>query len=64
MGKLFRRFYRAAGQDGEGAGLGLFLAQRIAALHGGRLAAQSNGEGTVFAAELPAERALEARNSR
>lgn len=64
MGKLFRRFYRAAGQDGEGAGLGLFLAQRIAALHGGRLVAQSDGEGTVFAAELPAERGLEARNSR
>lgn len=59
--KLFRRFYRAAGQDREGAGLGLFLARRIAACYGGKLTARSDRAGTVFTAEFPAGSARDTR---
>jgi signal transduction histidine kinase len=39
---------------GDGAGLGLLIAQRLMALHGGRLWAQSQpGKGSLFAFALP-----------
>ena len=54
--KLFEPFQRLHGPDqGGGHGLGLAIAQRIAARHHGRLDGHSvAGEGSVFELELPA----------
>ncbi|MGE0393111.1 MAG: sensor histidine kinase [Vicinamibacterales bacterium] len=60
--RIFRRFYRVPGSSGrvKGTGLGLFLVRSIAKAHGGRVFAQSEGEGrgATFTVELP--RALRA----
>ncbi|HET9066548.1 MAG TPA: HAMP domain-containing sensor histidine kinase [Gemmatimonadales bacterium] len=53
---LFERFYRAdaARERGSGAGLGLAIAQRIAAAHEGRVIVTSTlGEGSRFEVQLP-----------
>jgi len=51
MGRLFERF---ATDRAEGLGLGLYLAQRIARLHGGDLTAESTpGKGARFTLSLP-----------
>ena len=51
MARLFDRF---ATDRPEGLGLGLYLAQRIARLHGGDLSAESSpGEGARFTLSLP-----------
>jgi signal transduction histidine kinase len=52
---VFDRFYTSRrGREG-GLGLGLYLAKRIAALHGGELAAESEpGRGARFTLRLPA----------
>lgn len=48
------RAYDEAPSEREGPGLGLALAQRVAALHGGTLTVRSEmGVGTVFTARLP-----------
>ena len=54
--KLFEPFQRLhAADEGSGSGLGLAVASRIVARHGGRLWAQSApGEGSTFFVELPA----------
>ena len=54
--KLFQPFQRLHGADeGAGNGLGLVIAQRIAARHGGRISARSEpGAGATFTIELPA----------
>lgn len=59
--KLFEPFQRLHGPEaGGGHGLGLAIAQRIAARHGGRIRAQSNrGDGSTFHIELPAAPAEE-----
>ncbi|MFW9991763.1 MAG: ATP-binding protein [Candidatus Odinarchaeota archaeon] len=52
---VFTRFYRADNvQDVSGAGLGLFIARRLAKLHGGEIYVDSElGRGSVFSVFLP-----------
>lgn len=51
--ELFEPFRRGR-ERGEGLGLGLYIAQQIAAAHGGTLDARSSSaEGTLFRARLP-----------
>lgn len=55
--RIFTRFYRfqARGYKVKGTGLGLFIVRSIAKQHGGRVFAQSEGEGkgSTFTLELP-----------
>jgi two-component system, OmpR family, sensor kinase len=58
--KIFERF--AAGSDSPGLGLGLYLAKRIAAAHGGDLTVHSEpGKGARFALQLPLYDSLDSR---
>lgn len=56
--RIFKRFYRvedAAVAQTRGTGLGLFIVRSIIKRHGGRVSAQSRGEGTgsTFVVQLP-----------
>ncbi|MFW8595510.1 ATP-binding protein [Cribrihabitans neustonicus] len=55
--RIFDRFHRVAGSGGrsyEGSGIGLALAQEVAALHGGNISAESElGAGTCFTVRIP-----------
>ena len=70
LSRIFEAFHRlsdgdAVGRPG-GLGLGLFIAERIVAAHGGRIDVRSSdADGTTFAVTLPAAtpRALAARES-
>jgi two-component system, OmpR family, phosphate regulon sensor histidine kinase PhoR len=58
LGKIFRKFYRAARADdmtARGSGLGLYLVKQIARLHKGRIHAESDGplKGSAFILSLP-----------
>jgi signal transduction histidine kinase len=57
MPLLFEPFTRSeAGQRGEGLGLGLYIASRIATAHNGNLSVTSTAEaGTCFVARFPAK---------
>lgn len=52
--RVFDRFWQAAGQEGDGAGLGLAIVQRIAERHGGLALVQPAGRGTRFVVSIPA----------
>jgi signal transduction histidine kinase len=58
--RVFERFYRAdASRTGGGAGLGLAIARRIVAGHGGSIRAENaEGGGAAFTIELPVAAAL------
>jgi signal transduction histidine kinase len=56
--RVFKRFYRVANlttQKKKGTGLGLFIVKSIIRNHGGRITAESDGEGkgSVFTIRLP-----------
>jgi len=56
--RIFRRFYRVSSrltQKTKGTGLGLFIVKSIVKKHGGRIRAESAGEGrgSTFIVELP-----------
>ena len=55
---IFKKFYQVGSTDdmtAKGSGLGLYLAQQIAKIHRGKLAAESKGtgKGSVFILTLP-----------
>lgn len=56
--QVFKRFYRVSNlstQEKKGTGLGLFIVQSIIKRHGGKIWADSNGEGkgSTFVVQLP-----------
>ena len=56
--RVFKRFYRVPGSTSKtvkGSGLGLFIVQSIVKRHGGKIRAESKGEGrgTTFFIQLP-----------
>jgi signal transduction histidine kinase len=56
--KIFRKFYRAGRPDdmtARGSGLGLYLVQQIARIHGAEVLAESDGpgKGSVFTLHIP-----------
>ena len=55
MPNIWNRFYQVnPARSGGGAGLGLAMCKQIAALHGGKITAESElGHGSVFRFELP-----------
>ncbi len=57
---IFDRFYRVADNYASGTGIGLHLASRLMALHGGRLWVEDNpaGRGSRFVAEWPLRSAM------
>ncbi len=61
--RIFRKFYQVGQSDdmtARGSGIGLYLCQYIARLHGGRLTAQSEGlgKGSRFTLSLPDKNVL------
>jgi len=56
--RVFKRFYRVPGRDParvKGTGLGLFIVRSVIRKHGGRVRAESAGEGrgSIFTIQLP-----------
>lgn len=52
--RLFQKYFRGRGaQDKAGAGLGLYLVERIARLHGGAVAVTSSATGSRFVLAIP-----------
>jgi len=64
LGRIFSRFYRfqPPGFTVKGTGLGLYIVRSIAKAHGGRVFAESAGEGkgSTFTLELPRVKAVPA----
>ncbi|WP_371325250.1 sensor histidine kinase [Dechloromonas sp. ZY10] len=63
--RLFLKYFRGRqAQQRPGAGLGLYIARRIARLHGGEIELQNRGEAgeVIFALHLPSQGTLPARS--
>ncbi len=62
-GKVFERFYRVAGTQGEGSGLGLAIVKEIADRHGARVGIETpqSGRGTRVVVLFGATTAGESR---
>jgi two-component system, OmpR family, phosphate regulon sensor histidine kinase PhoR len=63
--RIFKKFYQVGNADdmtARGSGIGLYMAQSIARVHGGRLTAQSDGlgQGSRFTLSLPDRYAMPA----
>jgi signal transduction histidine kinase len=60
--RLFERFYRApdSGATARGLGLGLYIVKELVETHGGRIVAESAGEGrgSTFTVSLPQEESI------
>jgi len=56
LGLVFERFFRGRAATGDGAGLGLAIAQSVARAHGGTIVVQSDvGKGSLFLLRVPIE---------
>lgn len=59
--RIFTKYFRAAGQQAKGSGLGLYISREIARQHDGDLIlAASDAGGTVFRLSVPIEEAVPA----
>jgi chemotaxis family two-component system sensor kinase Cph1 len=56
LAHIFDRYWRPRGSEGEGTGLGLYIARGIVEAHGGRVWAESSPQGATFVFTLPLER--------
>ena len=56
---IFDRYWRPSRSEGEGTGLGLYIARGIVEAHGGRMWAESSPQGATFVFTLPLERRRE-----
>ena len=61
--EAFRRGRTSHRSQSQGLGLGLFIAQEIARLHGGSIAVTSESEGTTFRVLLPRESLVEGQRA-
>lgn len=64
---IFKKFFQVGRTDNmtaKGSGLGLYLVQQIAKIHGGKVSAESEGEGkgSVFTLTLPLRSKIEGRD--
>jgi signal transduction histidine kinase len=53
LAHIFDRYWRPKGSEGEGTGLGLYIARGIVEAHGGRVWAESSPQGATFVFTLP-----------
>jgi chemotaxis family two-component system sensor kinase Cph1 len=55
LAHIFDRYWRPTASEGEGTGLGLYIARGIVEAHGGRVWAESSPQGATFVFTLPLE---------
>jgi chemotaxis family two-component system sensor kinase Cph1 len=55
LAHIFDRYWRPKGSEGEGTGLGLYIARGILEAHGGRVWAESSPKGATFVFTFPLE---------
>ncbi len=65
IGRIFEKYFRGRGAQGQpGAGLGLYIVQHIARLHGGSVSVHSEpGQGSTFVLTLPGQQILTRRST-
>ena len=65
IGRVFEKYFRGRGAVGKpGAGLGLYIVQRIAQLHGGSVGVRSQaGQGSTFVLTLPGRHVFKRRST-